>query len=296
MWFFVKPEVEKTYIEPDVYAKLLEKNPTENWLHTIAYTSKTLPKRIILKDAGDQNPYHLFFYMLARFYYVDDGHSPIYFYYNETPNKYLTQAVFDLLPKRFIRETQKLPGYEYVDLPGCCWLVDVIDETWIYPYVRDLFKEHWENIPQIKGKRTYISRNLRECHARRCLNEDKLVLPLKKLGFSMHTMEHLTFLEQIRLFRSSEFITGVHGAGFAWILFCHPGTVIFEIGRPDFYTKQHHYTQIAVTLNLKHYALVEEESIPSRIEYPTQLNDDIVIPLEKYRVCLQHIVQKELAV
>jgi capsular polysaccharide biosynthesis protein len=180
-----------------------------------------------------------------------------------------------------------------VDLPGCRWLVDVIDETWIYPYVRDLFKEHWEHIPQIKGKYTYISRNPRECHARRCLNEDKMVLPLKKLGFSTYTMEHLTFIEQIRLFRSSECITGVHGAGFAWILFCHPGTIVFEVGRPEFYTKQHHYTQIAGMLNLKHYALVEEESKPSRIEYPTQTPDDIVLPDKKYMDCLKHILQND---
>jgi hypothetical protein len=294
MWFFVKPEIEKTYIDPDVYADLLKKNPTENWLHTIAYTSKTLPKRIILKDAGDQNPYHLFFYMLARFYYVDDGVSPIYFYYHETPKKYLTHAVFDLLPKRFVRETQKLPGYEYVDLPGCRWLVDVIDESWIYSYVRDLFKEHWENIPQVKGKYTYISRNPRECHARKCLNEDKLILPLKKLGFSIYTLEHMTFLEQIRLFRSSEFITGVHGAGLAWEIFCHHGTVIFEVGRPDFYERQHHYMQICIMMGLKHYALVEEGSIPSRIEYPTQTPDDVVIPIDKYLDCIKHILGKEV--
>ncbi len=295
MWFFVKPEIEKMYIDPDIYADLLKKNPTENWLHTIAYTSQTLPKRIILKDAGDQNPYHLFFYMLARFYYVDDGESPIHFYYHETPTKYLTHTVFNLLPKRFVRETQKLPGYEYVDLPGCRWLTDVIDETWIYSYVRDLFKEHWENIPQIKGKYTYISRNPRECYARKCLNEDKLILPLKKLGFSIYTLEHMTFLEQIRLFRSSEFITGVHGAGFAWEIFCHPGTVIFEVGRPDFYDKQHHYMQICIMMGLKHYALVEESSIPSRIEYPTQTLDDVVIPIQKYTDCIQHILSKEIA-
>jgi hypothetical protein len=296
MWFFLKPEIEKTYIEPQAYQKLLALNPTENWLHTIAYTSHTLPKRIILKDAGDQNPYHLFFYMLARFYYIDDGSSPIYFYYHETPNKYLTHTVFDYLPKRFVRETQKLPEYEYVDLPGCRWFPDTIDEPWIFAYVRDLFKEHWESIPQIKGKYTYISRNPRECHARKCLNEDKAILPLKKLGFSIYTLEHLTFLEQIRLFRSSEFITGLHGAGMAWTIFCHPGTVVLEVGRPEFYPNQRHYMQICQQMNLRHYALVDEASVPSRTEYPTQTPDDLVLPVDKYVHTLQYLLKKELGV
>ena len=44
----------------------------KNFVHEIHYKTDK-PKIIELGDAMDTNPYHFFFYMIARFYYFDHG-------------------------------------------------------------------------------------------------------------------------------------------------------------------------------------------------------------------------------
>ena len=260
MWPFVRSEILKTFVQPEVLEEI-KKNlkGQNNFLHEIAFTSQ-LPKRINLGNAGDKNPYHLFFYMLARFYYFDNG-EPIYFYF-EKQNNYLVEKTLKCLPPHFKRETEKLPGYEYIEMPGCAWFTDSIDEPWIYSYVRDLFQDIWKNTSREKGKYTYISRNTKNIPARRCLNEDELVEPLKEIGFSTYTLETLTFEQQIKLFRSSEVITGLHGAGFAWLIFCLPGTIFVEIQNPHSGIPKGHYKDISKKCDIT-YIPFQEVKKPS---------------------------------
>ena len=289
MWFYIRPEVKLYLFEQDAYNTFTKENIVKNVLHSIIYTSPTKPKRIKLGDAVSTNIYHFLFYMLARFYFVDNGINTIYFYYPKETN-YLAEAAFLLLPKRFIRETEEHPNFEYIELPGCMWKKDSIEDSWVYSYVRDLFKDYYESIPQIKGKFTYISRNARECQYRNCENENELINPLKKAGFDIHTLNHLTFLEQIRLFRSSEMITGVHGAGLTWLIFCHPQTVVCEVLRPDDKIHQHHYQDICQQLNLKYYSYSLDSLIPVVDNLSAR---NLHIPVKHYIECLIHIQRTE---
>lgn len=266
---------------------ILEKNPLKNYCHEIAYTSHVLPKRIELGDAIETNAYHLFFYMLSRFYYFDCSGQDIFYYYPNKNNNYLSEKALSCLPSRFKREYEKRPEYEYIEMPGCIWYEDHIDEPWIYSYVRDLFKEIWESVPQEKGKYTYISRNKRELRGRRCVNEDELIQPLKDIGFSIYTMEHMTFEQQIKLFRSSEVITGVHGAGFAWLIFCDPGTIVCEIYKD---VPRVHYQDISVKCGLKYYRFHNVKQ-PNPVEYPGAHLEDCIVDKESYINALQHIIR-----
>jgi hypothetical protein len=208
-------------------------------LHEV-FSTTNKPKIIELCDAHDSNPYHLFFYMIARFYFFDSGDNIIYYLYKKENLSYFTRMALESLPKRFIRETSIRETHEYIEMPGCVWRRDSIDEKWIYSYVRNLYKDIWINAKQETGKYSYISRN--KVDRRSIENENELYESLKNIGFSIYYLEDLTFAEQIKLFRSSQIITGIHGAGLTHLIFCEPGTYIHEING---YTDKNHYKNLS---------------------------------------------------
>lgn len=86
-----------------------------------------------------------------------------------------------------------------------------------------------------KKKRVYIDRNdssNNENKTRKLLNEDEIKDFLKKLGFEIVKLSNLSFLNQVELFKDSEIITGLHGAGFSNIVFCQKKTKILEFQSP----------------------------------------------------------------
>jgi len=190
-----------------------------------------LPKKYLLTDETEENPYHLFFWMIARLKFIDTGGDVVYTYQNKR-NTYLSESALAALPSRFIREQTLIDGYEYVPLPALIWKNTLTEEPWMYEYVRSLYKPIWEKYPQQKGKYTYISRKS-SLNRRTILNEDELRSILKWLGFSVYYMEDLTFTEQIALFASSEIILSPHGAALSFATFCQPGSVVIEILKPS---------------------------------------------------------------
>lgn len=259
--------------------EIIRKNNEKNYLHEILF-STDLPKKIELGDAIENNPYHFFFYMVARFYYFDDGVSDIHFYYPNKRGDYFSEAALKALPPRFKRETEKYEGFEYIEMPGCLWYTDSIEEPWMFAYVRDLYKEIWKDVSPEKGKYTYISRALGSKKTRRILNEEDLYTPLKEVGFSAYTLETMTFEQQIRLFASSEIITGPHGAGLAYLIFCKPGTPVCEINN-GLVEKKGHYRDVAVKCGLRHYQFRNAPSAGGL--------EDMTVNVEEYRAVLEYL-------
>jgi hypothetical protein len=236
----IRPLIQKEY--PIFY----ERAKDLRYALYIAIKTTNKPKIIELCDAEDSNPYHLFFYMIARFYFFDSGDNLIYYLYKKENLSYFTRMALESLPKRFIRETTMRDTHEYIEMPGCGWRKDAsIDDKWIYSYVRDLYKHIWMNTTQEKGKYSYISRN--KVYRRTIENEHEIYETLKNIGFSIYYLEDLTFVQQIKLFRSSQIITGLHGAGLTHLIFCEPSTYIHEING---YRDKNHYEHISKTCNL----------------------------------------------
>jgi hypothetical protein len=249
-------------------------------LHELFYFTQK-PKKIELGDAWGTNPYHLFFYMLARFYYVDDGVTDIVFYYPKKELDFFTEGALAALPSRFKRELVKDDTYEYIELPACLWYNDSIGERWIYTYMRDLYKHIGSSIQQ-KGKYTYIIRDPVSSNYRRILNHKEVITIAKQEGFSIYEMGNLTFVEQIRLFRSSEFILGVHGAAFSFLVFCEPGTQVLEIypNRPG----KNHFYDISRKMNLKYDRFIALDSF-------NEENEDLVVNLSQFRNDIRHLIR-----
>lgn len=291
LWPYVRDEIQRVQLTQEQFDEHVRVSKYKFSLHMILYTSPTLPKRIELGDAIEANAYHLFYYMISRFYFFDNGKDDIVYYYPNKKNNYLSERALALLPPRFKRETEKTPNFEYVEMPGCIWYTYTIGEPWMYEYVRDLYKPIWEDVSQVKGKYTYISRNKKDIKARRLLNEEELYKPLQQAGFSTYILDHMTFEEQIRLFRSSEIITGLHGAGMAWLIFCYPGTYLLEgaiVGGSE--KHRPHYEDICVKTGLKYYRFTNT-LYPDKEKYPDCVDDDCIVDPKEYIDIVKKIVE-----
>ena len=64
---------------------------------------------------------------------------------------------------------------------------------------------------------------------RKIINENEVVEFLEKNGFVSVILSELSFENQIELFMNANFVTGLHGAGYANIIFCSPNTKILEL-------------------------------------------------------------------
>jgi len=263
-----KPTFLASYIHKDVFSvdrrifdipefKNIEiKSETGAYVHEIHYKTD-LTKIFAMGNALDTNVFHLFVFMFARFYFIDNGVSDVFFYYPKS-NNYLVETAFKLLDKRFIRFTEKYDNYEYVEFPACKWYYDTVGDDWLFPYLKNLYKPIWENIKMEKSKRIYISRS--KALLRKVLNEDELILPLKNLGFSIYNLENMTFEDQIKLFASAEFITGPHGAGLTWTLFASQEATLLEINliryEQDEGLGKNHFYDLANKMNVKYHRFV----------------------------------------
>ena len=251
--------VNLTKENPEDVVKFLNQLPQKN-LEDSAFQNQLLfctdlPKRIKLVDAADNNPYHLLFYMIARFYYADNNSSPVVFYYPKC--RTLCHAALSALPPHFVRILEREKDVEYLQLPTCDWRYDSINEEWIYSYLRNLYSHIWKNTQQEKGKRIYITRSQRIVETRAILNEEDLKPVLKGLGISCYSLENMTFVDTVRLFKSAEFVTGAHGAGLSWLIFCNPGTVVCEIYK--WQDKKRHFLHLSSRMNLQHVRFSDVE-------------------------------------
>lgn len=215
-------------------------------VHELVYETD-LPKCLELSNAIDTNPYHLIFYMIARFYFFDNFKSPIVYYYGKQTS-YLVEAALSLLPQRFQRHYEKESGVEYIEFPTCRYLRDSIEEPWIYLYIKHLYSHLLESVSQEKGKRIFISR--RNANTRRFPIDTQLEDGLLKLGFHIYELETMSLIEQIQLFRSAEVVVGPHGAGLTWLVFCEENTRVCEIC-PDV-PEKNHYVDISAKCDLQY--------------------------------------------
>jgi len=224
----------------------------------------------ILKDCMQENPYHLFFYMIAQLKPFDTG-SIVRYYYAKT-HCALAEAALDNLPPRFIREFVMRSNCKYVETNfERIEQIDPSDESWIFQYIRNLYEHIWSQFKQIKGKYSYISRS--KANVRRITNESDTLGGLKRLGISVYWMEDLSFVDQIKLFAESELITGPHGAAYSFAIFSSPTTTLYEIFKAD--RGKGHYPILANQCNLKYMRYFG-------VEHYNETNQDMTIDVESY--------------
>ena len=118
-----------------------------------------------------------------------------------------------------------------------------------------VFRRTRTEAPRGASRRIYVAR--RQGSERAVVNEAELLPALQERGFEVVRCESLSFADQVKLFREAEIVVGPHGGGFANLVWCEPGTKVFEIFGTS--SVRRCYWSICQALRLKHHCAVAEE-------------------------------------
>ena len=94
---------------------------------------------------------------------------------------------------------------------------------------RETFRRLREAVerPASRDKKVYVART--DAPTRKMQNEGGLIEEVRRRGYEVVCPGSIAFAEQVRLFRSARIVVGPHGAGLTNIVFCEPGTIVYEL-------------------------------------------------------------------
>lgn len=158
---------------------------------------------------------------------------------------------------------------------------------WFYPNSADiaaLRKNVLARIPPATGPRTrvYISRSGR----RRILNEPEVIALLRQYDFEIIDDKPRPVAEQIAIYQRAEFIVGPHGASFTNILWCQPGTHLFELFSPTYFPDFFRY--LAELLGLRYSAYFHGPAGTGG--WAEGLEDDMYVSVGELERCLEKLL------
>ena len=205
---------------------------------------------LLTGGGGNSNYWHWLFDVLPRLYIIQNS---------KISNLKIDYYLFPSLSKKFQRETldmleisnqQRLSSknirhffsdkiiatshpYTLLNDPN---LDSLNIPMWIFNFLKKKFLNNAinnKNLSKNYPKKIYINRKDATIKSLRyIINEKEVEKILIKKGFSSLTLSDHSFSEQINLFNNAENVVGLHGAGFANIIFCKPKTKIIEL-RPE---------------------------------------------------------------
>ena len=116
-------------------------------------------------------------------------------------------------------------------------------------------------VPEFKSK-VYIRRE--DANYRKILNENDLIIRLKKQEFEIINPQHFDILEQMKIFSNAEVIISPHGSNMSNIIFCQKNAKIIEIS-PELNNAYEQnissrYKNIADNLNLE-FQTIKADSV-----------------------------------
>jgi hypothetical protein len=160
------------------------------------------------------------------------------------------------------------------------------NDSWFYVNEQDIyaFKQLIETylakhltFEKRQGNRIYVRRAGR----RKVLNEESLLKVLQQYNFQIIEDVPRTLLEQVQIYYHAAFVIGPHGAAFANILWCQPGTHLFELF-PNTYTPDY-FRYLAQTLGLTYSAYCYGEPLGSDHQH---VQDNVYVDIEELERCL----------
>ena len=158
---------------------------------------------------------------------------------------------------------------------------DITHDTQNIPsWIAKWFKKKYINKGFINNsnlpKKIYIDRkDSKWCHVRSIINEDEVKNFLNKKGFKSLIMKDFHFNDQVKIFNNAEIVIGLHGAAFANLCFCKPGTKVIELGTA---TTGKMIENMATINELIHKSI---SCVPSKFEYNQSGHINVSIDLLK---------------
>jgi capsular polysaccharide biosynthesis protein len=108
---------------------------------------------------------------------------------------------------------------------------------------------------KFNNKKIFIDRSDSKFNHYQFFENDKIIKILKKKNFAIFKLSKLSIFDQISLFNSSKLILGLHGAGFANIIFCKKKTKIYEILKKKD-SKRNAFKTLSNHSSLKHTKII----------------------------------------
>lgn len=103
---------------------------------------------------------------------------------------------------------------------------------WIVEWLKKSFLNNINFEKKMLPRKFYIDRKdakSNHSHLRKITNEKQIKEILIKNGFSNIVLSDLNFYDQVNLFNNATHIVGLHGAGFANLVFSKPNTLVLEL-------------------------------------------------------------------
>ncbi len=231
---------------------------------------------LLTGGAGKNNYWHWMFDVLPRIAIFEKAalnNFPDFYLLPSSKQIYQKQSIVDLdIQHKKILDGEKIKHFE-------CNILFVVDHPnvkknnpsqavenipiWILKWLR---KKYLSKVKIKKNypKKIFISReNDSNLDLRRIVNSSEVESFLENMGFHIITLANHSFNEQISLFNNAKTIIGLHGAGFANMIFSKKKTNIIEIRSKDNGKAiknlarkcGHNYKEILeknINLNLKH--------------------------------------------
>ncbi|CAN7438565.1 glycosyltransferase family 61 protein [Pseudoduganella sp. LjRoot289] len=157
----------------------------------------------------------------------------------------------------------------------------------IEPWISRIMHAHY-SVPQgaTRGRRIYIDRE--KAPFRKVINNAEVKAVLAAQGFEFFALEDLNLAQKQELFASADIVAGPAGAGFANLVFCHPGTQVLIIYQQGF--ESNCFWSLCNNNQLGHYHLM---TTPSTRYYPSAqaktINQNFLVDVELLQKTLDYM-------
>lgn len=163
------------------------------------------------------------------------------------------------------------------------------NDSWFYANKQDIdaFRQllNLHFAQQLKAQERQHNRiYVRRAGRRRILNEEALIALLQHYGLQIIDDVPRTLLEQVLIYHHAAFVIGPHGAAFTNILWCQPGTHLFELF-PNTYTPDY-FRYLAQVLGLTYSAYCHEIPLGSEHHH---VEDDIYLDIKEIEHTLRSV-------
>jgi hypothetical protein len=163
--------------------------------------------------------------------------------------------------------------------------------SWFYPNSTDILslKRALQNkfkLAESTNKRIYISRAGR----RKINNEPALIKVLEKYNFTVVEDKARTIAEQAEIYYNATVVIGPHGASFANIIWCKPGTHLIELFPVNYMPEYFRYLAYVLGLNYSAYCfhpilkhgLVDHAYVNDNVDVDVNDIDHFLLSLLEY--------------
>ena len=135
---------------------------------------------------------------------------------------------------------------------------------WVCDYLVAAFLESPPAGAPPTPERVYVSRQ--GGRKRRIHNAHAIEALLARHGFEAVHPERHSVADQARIFNGARVVVGLHGSGFANLVFCRPGTALVELHEPHPTRTTNAYWVLSRQVGMRYYGLAAPRAVDSAAE------------------------------